>query len=210
MEMLIEEISPEEYTKNVEMELTREKDEKDESNVEDIGYFDPEKGFVSTIEENKVIVNKLPVIGSFHTIQNVKKTPAAMAVPKSVQFNTPNNQPEKTIKTYDSILQNMGMCVVNGKLQLYNTEVNNTQYDNNQQKHGQQTHIQQDTRKPLTKEEYKQSLYLEIARRRNEQIRINQFKSKKLLFNNPSVNIISSAHSKPVKNVLFKFVGLNR
>ncbi len=205
MEMLIEEVSPEEYTKNVEMGLTPEP----EGDIEDIGYFDTEKGFVSTIEDNKVednkvendkvVVNKLPIIGSFHTIQNVKKTPAVMAVPKSVQ-------PVNTVtapKTYDSILQNMGMRIVNGKLKLYNTEeVNNTQASNQ--------YTPQEVRKPLTKEEYRQSLYIEIARRRNEQIRVNKFKSKKLLFNNPSVNIVSSAHSKPVKNVLFKFVGLNR
>ena len=201
MEMLIEEISPEEYTKNVEMVLTQEKCEED---IDDIGYIDPEKGFVPTIEDNKVendkvVVNKLPKIGSFHTIQNVKKTPAVMAVPKSVQPVNTAAAP----KTYDSILQNMGMRIVNGKLKLYNTEeVNNTQASNQ--------YTPQEVRKPLTKEEYRQSLYLEIARRRNEQIRVKQFKSKKLLFNNPSVNIVSSAHSKPVKNVLFKFVGLNR
>jgi hypothetical protein len=201
MEMLIEEISPEEYTKNVEMKLTRENDVEE---VEDIGYFDPKKGFVSTIEDNKVendkvVVNKLPIIGSFHTIQNVKKTSAALAVPKTTQSAKTATAP----KTYDNILQNMGMRIVNGKLKLYNTEeVNNTQASNQ--------YTPQKVRKPLTKEEYKQSLYLEIARRRNEQLRVNQFKSKKLLFNNPSVNIVSSAHSKPVKNVLFKFVGLNR
>ena len=43
MDMLIQEISPEEYTKNVEMGLTQEKGEKDVEEVEDIGYIDPEK-----------------------------------------------------------------------------------------------------------------------------------------------------------------------
>jgi|688.fasta_scaffold40102_2 hypothetical protein len=109
-----------------------------------------------------------------------------------------NKTPKKRQISYDDLLSNMGFKLNNGKLELYNKKIQENQYTQSQYAQSQYTHSQytqsqytqsQDTQikqaQPMTKQQYKQLLRLQYIQSLKEKERINNIKSKKLLFSNP-------------------------
>jgi hypothetical protein len=204
-----------------------------EDDIEDIGI----------INENNVFVPP-PNIGSFKTINRVsfsKNIEESNTNTNNLHKNIKpilknkiigkdqNNVVEKKKISYENILSSMGMCVVDGKLQLFNK---NTQQQQNQQQQQQQQQTQY--KKPqyqqqqnqqqqyqeqqqndslpvsrLTKEHYKRQLLVQYINRQKEIIRINQVKSKKLMFPNPNVNIniSNTLKNNNQSNKIFNLIG---
>jgi hypothetical protein len=158
--------------------------------VEDIGYFDEHNKFYKTNTTNKVPFheNNIPV-------------------------------PKKKI-SYDDLLSSMGMKIVNGKLELYNKNLigrpppptrptpknyedyryqQNRKYpiQNTNQNSFQNTH-------PMTEQQYKKHLQLEYLKNQYERRRVNEIKSKKILFTNP--NALVNIKSYNNLNKMFHFV----
>jgi hypothetical protein len=166
--------------------------------VEDIGYFDEHNKFYKTNTTNKVPFheNKIPV-------------------------------PKKKI-SYDDLLSSMGMKIVNGKLELYNKNLigrpppptrptpknyedyryqqnrkypiqntNQPSFQNTNQPSFQNTH-------PMTEQQYKKHLQLEYLKNQYERRRVNEIKSKKILFTNP--NALVNIKSYNNLNKMFHFV----
>jgi hypothetical protein len=104
-----------------------------------------------------------------------------------------NKTPKKRQISYDDLLSNMGFKLNNGKLELYNKKIQENQYTQSQYTQSQYTQSQytqsQDTQikqaQPMTKQQYKQLLRLQYIQNLKEKERINNIKSKKLLFSNP-------------------------
>jgi hypothetical protein len=183
-----------------------------------------------------VPTHKIPNVGSFQTISNIKKTGAVLGVPKQAQFtaSTVEAKPkEPTVKSYDDILSKMGMCVVNGKLKLYDKTqpVQQTptyppqgnQYSQAppSQRNWQKTcRVKRESycsasRQPfqdhceanpsMSREEYNKMMHLERIKQHRQAAEMRRVKSKRLLFDNPSVNIQSSVmRRRPPSNMLFK------
>jgi hypothetical protein len=212
-----------------------------EDEIEDIGI----------INENNVFVPP-PNIGSFKTINRVsfsKNIEESNTNTNNLHKNIKpilknkiigkdqNNVVEKKKISYENILSSMGMCVVDGKLQLFNK---NTQQKQNQQQQNQQQQQQTQYKKPqyqeqqqqyqqyqeqqyqeqqqqndslpvsrLTKEHYKRQLLVQYINRQKEIIRINQVKSKKLMFPNPNVNIniSNTLKNNNQSNKIFNLIG---
>lgn len=178
--------------------------------VEDIGYVD----------ENNI----------FH--KNIIQT-------QNSSLNKPILPPQRKKISYDDLLSNMGVQLINGKLELYNKNLigqnsyptknpyknandyhykmnrtnenniiqrqpfqQNVQQQNVQQQHVQQQHVQQ---QPLSKEQYKQYLRFQYFKQQKERERINQIKSKKIQFNNPTASYRIRGNAPSLK--LFRFVG---
>ncbi len=99
-----------------------------------------------------------------------------------------NKTPKKRQISYDDLLSNMGFKLNNGKLELYNKKIQENQYTQSQYTQSQYTQSQ-DTQikqaQPMTKQQYKQLLRLQYIQNLKEKERINNIKSKKLLFSNP-------------------------
>ena len=208
-----------------------------EDDIEDIGI----------INENNVFVPP-PNIGSFKTINRVsfsKNIEESNTNTNNIHKNIKpilknkiigkdqNNVVEKKKISYENILSSMGMCVVDGKLQLFNK--NTQQQQNQQQQQQQQTQYkkpqyqqqqnqqqqyqeqqyqeqQQNDSLPvsrLTKEHYKRQLLVQYINRQKEIIRINQVKSKKLMFPNPNVNIkvSNTLKNNNQSNKIFNLIG---
>ena len=116
--------------------------------------------------------------------------------------------------SYDDILNSMNMRVgADGKLQMYSQKLQDEHMLQQQQLQRQPFQQQQQNRQgfqrqpfqqqqpafqqqqqvepqpPLTKRQYKQLLVLDLIRRQQEQQRLSQVKSTKLLFPNPNVRI---------------------
>jgi hypothetical protein len=66
---------------------------------------------------------------------------------------------------------------------------------------------QEEQSPPLTRRQYKQLVVLDLIRKQQEQIRISQVKSTKLLFPNSNVRISTAPTGAQNMNRLFKFVG---
>ena len=170
--------------------------------VEDIGYFDEHNKFYKTNA-----INKIP----FHE--------------KSV--------PKKKKISYDDLLSSMGMKIVNGKLELYNKNLigrpppptrptpknyedyryqQNRKYPNNQnqqninQQNINQQNINQQIQNihPMTEQQYKKHLQLEYLKNQYERQRVNQIKSKKILFTNPTALVNIKSYNN--LNKMFQFV----
>jgi hypothetical protein len=94
-----------------------------------------------------------------------------------------NKTPKKRQISYDDLLSNMGFKLNNGKLELYNKKIQENQYTQSQYTQSQDTQIKQ--AQPMTKQQYKQLLRLQYIQNLKEKERINNIKSKKLLFSNP-------------------------
>jgi hypothetical protein len=154
--------------------------------VEDIGYFDEDNKFYST--------NKIP----FHE----KNIPV----------------PKKKI-SYDDLLSSMGMKIVNGKLELYNknligrpppptrpTPKNYEDYRYQQNKKYPNQPIQNTNPNiyPMTEQQYKKHIQLEYLKNQYERRRVEQIKSKKILFTNP--NALVNIKSYNNLNKMFQFV----
>ena len=142
----------------------------------------------------------------------------------------PNNTPPPKKKiSYDDLLTNMGIQVVNGKLELYNKnllgqnsypsknpyksaddyhyKMNRTHQNNIIQREPfqKQQQQQQQQQQPLTKEQYKQYLRFQYFKQQKERETINQIKSKKIQFTNP--NAYSQIRGNAPNLKLFRFVG---
>ena len=147
----------------------------------------------------------------------------------------PNNTPQQRKKiSYDDLLTNMGIQLVNGKLELYNKNLigqnsypsknpyknaNDYHYKMNRMNRINQNNItqrepfqqqqqyqqQQYQQQPLTKEQYKQYLRFQYFKQQKEREQINQIKSKKIQFTNPNAYSQIRGNSPNLK--LFRFVG---
>ena len=101
--------------------------------------------------------------------------------------------------SYDDLLSNMGFKLNNGKLELYNKKIQN---QNSYIEPIPENKINQ--AQPMTKYQYKRLLQLQYIQNLKEIERINNIKSKKLLFSNPlSVKNINQSISVP--NKFFNF-----
>lgn len=149
---------------------------------------------------------------------------------KITEINEPQTLVHKNKKqvTYNDILSKMSMCVIDGKLQLYNKKlddnvliqepksilkssntkkVNFSQGQMNKQTYSlpqQQQQQQQDLLPPLTERQYKQLVFLNNLKRQQERERMSQIKSTKILYSNNNVNIKPTATITPH---LFRFIG---
>jgi hypothetical protein len=193
------------------------------------------QGNVEKKETNANVPNKIPNVGSFQTISNIKNTNAVLGVPKQVQFSASTTEAtpiEPSVKSYDDILSKMGMCVVNGKLKLYDKTqpVQQTpvyqpqckQYPHpSSQRNWQKTcsvkresycsssrqpfQDHGDANPSMSREEYNRMMHLERIKQHHQAAEMRRVKSKRLLFDNPSVNIQSSVmRRRPPSNMLFK------
>jgi len=146
---------------------------------------------------------------------------------KDITNNNINNKNKRKQISYDDLLSNMGFKLNNGKLELYNKKIDeNTytnQYQNNQNVKNQNIKYQNNQNvkyqniknqniqeknitqaQPMTKKQYRRLLQLQYLEKMKEKERINNIKSKKLLFSNPlTINNINQ--SIPVLNKFFQF-----
>ena len=118
-----------------------------------------------------------------------------------------NKTQKKRQISYDDLLSNMGFKLNNGKLELYNKKIQENQYTQSQYTQSQYTQ-NQDTQikqaQPMTKQQYKQLLRLQYIQNLKEKERINNIKSKKLLFSNP-LTLQNINQSLSVPNKFFHF-----
>jgi len=145
--------------------------------------------------------------------------------------NQKNTIPNKAKVSYGDILSSLNLVVENGVLkyiQVKPNEQNNQQKPTQQQRPTQQQSnnvdpqmknsyifnkyfkdykdqsVIEEPRIPLTREEQKQAMIVDYIKRVNERKRIEQIKSKKLLFNTNNINIAYKQN--PINsNQLFKF-----
>ena len=125
-------------------------------------------------------------------------------------INIHNSQKQKKKISYDDLLSNMGMTLVNGKLELYNIskiQSTNSAYQQQPKKqqyrnvadykyHQNQQQPQQPQQQQITKQQYKKMIAIEYIKNQQERNRINQIKSKKLLFSNPdTIYKIQTTHN---------------
>jgi hypothetical protein len=137
----------------------------------------------------------------------------------------PVQPPQRKKISYDDLLSNMGIKLINGKLELYNKnlmgqnsypsknpyknandyyyKMNRTNQNNIIQREPFQTPSYQ--QQPLSKEQYKQYLRFQYLKQQKEREQINQIKSKKIQFTNP--NAYSQIRGNAPNLKLFRFVG---
>jgi len=143
--------------------------------------------------------------------------------------NKNTSTPNKVPINYDDILSKMSMCVVDGKLQFFNKQLenvntndkimsqknntkkvkfnaNNANYQNNNTNQS-DNNITDNASVPikLTELQYKQLAFLNQMKRQQEINRLNELKPKKLLFSMNDIKIKSTVN--PNMNKLFRFVG---
>jgi hypothetical protein len=109
------------------------------------------------------------------------------------------NKPKRKQISYDDLLSNMGFKLNNGKLELYNKKI-----QENIQTHQQIKQAEIKQAQPMTKQQYKKLLQLQYIQNQRERERINNIKSKKLLFSNPS-SIQNMNSSISIPNKFFHF-----
>jgi len=118
------------------------------------------------------------------------------------------NKNKKRQISYDDLLSNMGFRLNNGKLELYNKKLQEQPPPPKQYRHYQQYQEYQQSNikeaEPMTKQQYKQLLRLQYIQNLKERERINNIKSKKLLFSNP-LSIQNINQSITVPNKFFNF-----
>ena len=162
--------------------------------VEDIGYFDEHNKFYKTN-----VINKIP----FHE-NNIQA-------------------PKKKKISYDDLLSSMGMKIINGKLELYNKKLigrpplptqptpknyedyryqQNRKYPNQPIQNINNQPIQNNY--PMTKQQYKKHIQLEYLKNQYERQRVNEIKSKKILFTNPNTKVNIKNYNN--LNKMFQFV----
>jgi len=147
---------------------------------------------------------------------------------KITEMDGPKNKKQVT---YNDILSKMSMCVIDGKLQLYNKKlddvtiqepsksilkqqsntkkINFSQGQMNTQsyplpQYQEQQQEQNNPLPPLTERQYKQLVFLNNLKRQRERERMSQIKSTKILYTNNSVNINPA---QPITPHLFRFIG---
>jgi len=190
--------------------------ELNEVDIEDIGFIDENNIF------NPTVVETLLPSSSSSSRNGIIKTL------KPISTKPPIVPPKKNKISYDDLLSNMGMSLINGKLELYNKsklapsyeQPNDPRYQNvNDYRYQQnisqsnnpnynrgnvvQQQQQQPQQQPMTKQQYKKYLALEYLKQQQQRNRIGQIKSKKLLFSNPE----SAFNIRPLNtNRFFSFV----
>jgi len=140
----------------------------------------------------------------------------------------PVQPPQRKKISYDDLLSNMGIKLINGKLELYNKnlmgqnsypsknpyknandyyyKMNRTNQNNIIQREPfQNPNYQQQQQQPLSKEQYKQYLRFQYFKQQKEREQINQIKSKKIQFTNP--NAYSQIRGNAPNLKFFRFVG---
>jgi len=123
------------------------------------------------------------------------------------EIENKNKNKRKQI-SYDDLLSNMGFKLNNGKLELYNKKIQEQPHQYQQQQQYQYQQQQQQPQitqaQPMTKQQYKNLLRLQYIQNLKEIERINNIKSKKLLFSNPlSIQYINKSNGVP--NKFFNF-----
>jgi hypothetical protein len=141
---------------------------------------------------------------------------------QEIENKSPNTKKRQI--SYDDLLSNMGFKLNNGKLELYNKKIQENQYtqrpefqrprqdfqrqDFQRQDSQRQDFQRQDSQikpaQPMTKQQYKQLLRLQYIQNLKEKERINNIKSKKILFSNP-LTIQNINQSLSVPNKFFHF-----
>ena len=192
--------------------------------IEDIGYVDENNIFHKNmfLPENKSILPLNKPIPPNKSISQNKPIPPNKSI-------SPQRPQRKKI-SYDDLLSNMGIQLIDGKLELYNKNLigqnnhsskntfknaddyyykMNRKNQNNiihQQPFQQQPFQQQPfQQQPLSKEQYKQYLQFQYLKQQKERERINQIKSKKIQFTNP--NALCQLRGNAPNFKLFRFVG---
>lgn len=165
--------------------------------IEDIGYVD----------ENNIFHKN--IIQHSNTFSNK-------------HYNTPIvSLPQRKKISYDDLLSNMGIQLVNGKLELYNKNLigqnsypsknpfkNANDYYYKMNRTNQNNIIEKEPfqqQQSLSKEQYKKYLQFQYFKQQKERERINQIKSKKIQFNNPNASCQIRNNVPNLK--LFRFVG---
>lgn len=186
--------------------------------VEDIGYFDEEHKFYKTEQSN--VINQIP----FHKINNLNINSISSSIPNINSISKITTSIPKKKISYDDLLSSMGMKIINGKLELYNKNligkpllpshpipknVEDYRYQQNRKNQNNQSYPMTENRgnqnnHPMTEQQYRKHVQLQYLKNQYERQRINQIKSKKILFTNPntSVNIQNSNNL----NKMFHFV----
>jgi len=126
---------------------------------------------------------------------------------EEIENKNKNKNKRKQI-SYDDLLSNMGFKLNNGKLELYNKKIQEQPHQYQQQQQYQYQQQQQQPQitqaQPMTKQQYKNLLRLQYIQNLKEIERINNIKSKKLLFSNPlSIQYINKSNGVP--NKFFNF-----
>jgi hypothetical protein len=145
---------------------------------------------------------------------------------QEIENKSPNTKKRQI--SYDDLLSNMGFKLNNGKLELYNKKIQDNQYTQRpdqrsptyqrseyqsqrpeyQSQRPEYQSQRMDTQikpaQPMTKQQYKQLLRLQYIQNLKEKERINNIKSKKLLFSNP-LTIQNINQSLSVPNKFFHF-----
>ena len=130
-------------------------------------------------------------------------------IEKEKDSNNKNNKNKRKQISYDDLLSNMGFKLNNGKLELYNKKIDqnaNNKQNNYSKSYTNNLNIQENIKEtqPMTKIQYKRLLQLQYLQNMKERERINNIKSKKLLFSNPlTINNINQSISVP--NKFFNF-----
>jgi len=155
--------------------------------AEDVGYVTEDNIF----HTHKPIVTSKPGVPLKPTIpvKTVYVKPSAMLIEK----------PEKKNVSYDDILSSLNMTIVNGKLQIKRTDAVT-------KPHLSQTIQPPPPPKPLTKEEYKRQIALQYLQKQNALKKLQESKSKKLMFSNSDISISPGTIAQNT-NHLFKFIG---
>jgi len=155
----------------------------------------------------------IPTLNRFTILPGTKPKIQEPAVLDKVPPKLDKVPPPKKQISYDTILSSMSMQLVNGKLQLvrnpsiYQEPIppkqvqpqyqNQYQYQNQRQNQQQQ---QKPPRQPLTEEQkaaYKKHQILQYIQQQRERRRIQQTKSKQLLFSNQHSSKITTSLNSP-------------
>jgi hypothetical protein len=191
-----------------------------EFNIDELSDFDTEFEYKNdfdclqdNINKTDETVNK-PSLNSFQTIKKQQSVQQSKQQPQQPQQNKPIS--------YDDILSNMNVCLVNGKLQFNRTDEGvksqkppnkSVRFQPQQQQWHQQQQRQQNQRnqrnlnthqpyyqeqepvappQPLTPQERKRLYIIQQLQQQAKINHVNNVKSKKLLIPNPNIHSSSS------------------
>lgn len=175
--------------------------QKDEYKVEDVEIEDVQVEDVQIEEVEEVIVVPKKKVNFGEPKPNIQIN--IQEKPKGILSMKVSKKPI----SYEDILTSLNMIVVDGKLQYINKNAQaNMHLQNKMSKPN--SFIQQPQQKPLTKEQY-QRIVLENRKKRLEnQNRIQQIKSTKMLFSNytnQTISVSSNPNNPNNLNKLFYF-----
>jgi hypothetical protein len=184
-----------------------------EFNIDELSDFDTEFEYKNDLDYLQDNINKTdetlnkPSLNSFQTIK--KQQPVQPQPSKQQQQQSQQNKPI----SYDDILSNMNVCLVNGKLQFNRTDEGvksqkppnkSVRFQPQQQQQNQrnlnthQTYYQEQSQQPvvppqpLTPQERKRLYIIQQLQQQAKINHLNIVKSKKLLIPNPNIHSSSS------------------